>query len=118
MLCRQLGDRLSAFVTSCSFRTLGERILDRYGGGDLPLMSDAGRAVLVRRALEALDPAEVSAFGGQRRSAAFCAACAQAIQELKTAGVTPDFLAGAELECRQVLSMGPKRLVLTLAIRN
>ena len=95
MLCRQLGDRLSAFVTSCSFRTLGERILDRYGGGDLPLMSDAGRAVLVRRALEALDPAEVSAFGGQRRSAAFCAACAQAIQELKTAGVTPDFLAGA-----------------------
>ena len=46
MLCRQLGDRLSAFVTSCSFRTLGERILDRYGGGDLPLMSDAGSSGL------------------------------------------------------------------------
>ena len=87
-----LGDELSGFVTSCSFRTLGERILDHYGGGELPLMSEAGRAVLVRRAMDALEPEQLGKFGGQKRSAAFCAACADIIQEMKTAGVSPDFM--------------------------
>lgn len=92
VLYRFLGDELSMFVTSCSFRTLGERILDTYGGGELPLMSDAGRAVLVRRAMDALEPEALGKFGGQKRSAAFCAACADVIQEMKTAGVSPDLM--------------------------
>ena len=61
-------------------RTLAERILDECGGGELPTVSEAGRAVLVRRALHALDPEDISQFGGVRRSASFCAACAKAVQ--------------------------------------
>ena len=92
---RTLGERLVSGVTVCSFRTLAERILDECGGGELPTVSEAGRAVLVRRALHALDPEDISQFGGVRRSASFCAACAKAVQELKTAGVTPQLLARA-----------------------
>ncbi len=90
-----LGERLVADVTVCSFRTLAERILNECGGGELPSVSEAGRAVLVRRALHALEPEDISQFGGVRRSASFCAACAKAVQELKTAGVTPQLLASA-----------------------
>lgn len=102
---RTLGERLVAGVTVCSFRTLAERILDECGGGELPSVSEAGRAVLVRRALQALEPEDISQFGGVRRSASFCAACAQAVQELKTAGVTPQLLAsagGAQPRLRQL----------------
>lgn len=89
MIYRFFGDELSGYVTSCSFRTLSEQILERYGEAQLPLMSDAGRAVLVRRAMDALEPELLGKFSGQKRSAAFCDACADVIQEMKTAGVTP-----------------------------
>ncbi len=95
MIYHFFGDELSGFVTSCSFRTLSEQILERYGEAQLPLMSDAGRAVLVRRAMDALDPQLLGKFSGQKRSAAFCAACADVIQEMKTAGVTPDLMRAA-----------------------
>lgn len=94
-LYQLLGDELSLFVTSCSFRTLAEQILNQYGGGELPLMSEAGRAVLVRRAMDALEPEVLGKYSSQKRSAAFCMACADVIQEMKTAGVSPELMQSA-----------------------
>ncbi|MGN0974606.1 MAG: PD-(D/E)XK nuclease family protein [Gemmiger sp.] len=87
-LYRTLGDTLSAWVESFSFTTLAETILKTYGGAAVPTMTDAGRAVLVRRVLNGLLD-KVVYYSRQRQSAAFCEKAAQTIEELKSAGVTP-----------------------------
>lgn len=50
-LYHALGDELSAYVESYSFTSLAETLLRRYGGAAVPTLSEAGRAVLVRRAM-------------------------------------------------------------------
>ena len=47
---RELGDALSGLVESFSFTSLAEHILSAEGGSAVQTLSDAGRAVLVRRA--------------------------------------------------------------------
>ena len=86
-----LGDKLSGQVASYSFTSLAEKLLGLYGGAAVKTLTDAGRAVLVRRALEELGE-EVRHYRRHRRSAAFCRLCAETIDELKSAGLT-----GAEL---------------------
>ena len=51
---REMGDALSGLVESFSFTSLAEHILSAEGGSAVQTLSDAGRAVLVRRALEEL----------------------------------------------------------------
>ena len=51
---RELGDSLSGLVESFSFTSLAEKILSTEGGAAVQTLSDAGRTVLVRRALEEL----------------------------------------------------------------
>ena len=82
---RELGDALSGMVESFSFTSLAERILSAEGGAAVQTLSDAGRAVLVRRALEELQD-NVHYYYRHRRSAAFCQMAAQTIDELKSAG--------------------------------
>ena len=73
---RELGDALSGMVESFSFTSLAERILSAEGGAAVQTLSDAGRAVLVRRALEELQD-HVHYYYRHRRSAAFCQMAAQ-----------------------------------------
>ena len=75
---RELGDALSGMVESFSFTSLAERILSAEGGAAVQTLSDAGRAVLVRRALEELQD-HVHYYYRHRRSAAFCQIAAQTI---------------------------------------
>ncbi len=91
-LYHTLGDTLSGYVESYSFTSLAETLLRRYGGAAVPTLTEAGRAVLVRRALDTLLD-RVVYYSRQRRSAAFCQKAAQTIDELKSAGITPDALA-------------------------
>ena len=84
---RELGDALSGMVESFSFTSLAERILSAEGGAAVQTLSDAGRAVLVRRALEELQD-HVHYYYRHRRSAAFCQMAAQTIDELKSAGLS------------------------------
>ena len=84
---RELGDALSGMVESFSFTSLAERILSAEGGAAVQTLSDAGRAVLVRRALEELQD-NVHYYYRHRRSAAFCQMAAQTIDELKSAGLS------------------------------
>ena len=86
-LYHALGDELSAYVESYSFTSLAETLLRRYGGAAVPTLSEAGRAVLVRRALEELQDT-VQYYYRHRRSAAFCQMAAETIDELKSAGLS------------------------------
>ena len=65
---RELGDALSGLVESFSFTSLAEHILSAEGGSAVQTLSDAGRAVLVRRALEELQD-NVHYYYRHRRSA-------------------------------------------------
>ena len=93
LLCNNLnvGDSLSAFVESYSFTSLAEALLRRYGGAAVPTLTEAGRALLLRRAADSLLD-KVVYYSRQRRSAAFCEKAAQTVSELKSAGVTPEML--------------------------
>lgn len=84
---RELGDELSGMVESFSFTSLAERILESEGGVAVQTLTDAGRAVLVRRALEQLQD-QVQYYYRHRRSAEFCRLAAATIDELKTAGIS------------------------------
>ena len=76
-LYRTLGDSLSGYVESYSFTSLAETLLRRYGGAAVPTLTEAGRAVLVRRAMDSLLD-QVVYYRRQRQNTAFCqkAACA------------------------------------------
>ena len=95
---RELGDALSGMVESFSFTSLAERILSAEGGAAVQTLSDAGRAVLVRRALEELRD-HVHYYYRHRRSAAFCQMAAQTIDELKSAGLSGAQLAELAPDC-------------------
>ena len=95
---RELGDALSGMVESFSFTSLAERILSAEGGAAAQTLSDAGRAVLVRRALEELQD-NVHYYYRHRRSAAFCQMAAQTIDELKSAGLSGTQLAELARDC-------------------
>ena len=87
-LYQLLGDELSGYVTSYSFTSLAEDILQAYGGAAVRTLTDAGRAVLVRRALQSMGPNLVY-YSRHRRSAAFCEKCAETLDEFKSAGLSP-----------------------------
>ena len=89
---RELGDELSGLVQSFSFTSLAEKLLSAEGGKAVQTLTDAGRAVLVRRALEELQD-NVRYYYRHRRSAAFCQMAAETIDELKSAGLDGDRLA-------------------------
>ena len=95
---RELGDALSGLVESFSFTSLAEHILSAEGGSAVQTLSDAGRAVLVRRALEELQD-NVHYYYRHRRSAAFCQMAAETIDELKSAGLSGQRLYALAQEC-------------------
>ena len=95
---RELGDAQSGMVESFSFSSLAEKILSTEGGAAVQTLSDAGRAVLVRRALGELQD-NVRYYYRHRRSAAFCQMAAQTIDELKSAGLSGRQLAELAKGC-------------------
>ncbi len=88
---RELGDELSGYVDSFSFTSLAEKILETQGGAAAETLTDAGRAVLIRRTLEQLQDS-VHYYYKHRKNAAFCQMAAQTIEELKNAGLAADEL--------------------------
>ena len=95
---REMGDALSGLVESFSFTSLAEHILSAEGGSAVQTLSDAGRAVLVRRALEELQD-NVHYYYRHRRSVAFCQMAAETIDELKSAGLSGQQLYELAQDC-------------------
>ena len=91
MVYTALGDALSSRVSVQSFTSLAENLLKTFGGTAAKTLTDAGRVVLVRRAAEEVQD-ELTVYRRHRRSVSFCSLCADAIQELKTAGAPPQAL--------------------------
>ncbi|MDD3428926.1 MAG: PD-(D/E)XK nuclease family protein [Oscillospiraceae bacterium] len=87
-----LGDEGSAYVEVTSFRTLAQRLEAFYGGVTVKTITDAGRVVYVRRALNTLADG-LKHYRKHRRNTAFCQMCADTVKELKTAGATGTQLA-------------------------
>ena len=85
MAYRTLGDELGAYAAVYSFTSFAERVLKEYGGVAAKTLTDAARVVAVRRAMDTLGD-ELTAYRRHRRSTGFCSLCADAIEELKTAG--------------------------------
>ena len=54
MVYKALGDRLSAYAEVYSFTSFAEYLLKTFGGVAVPTLTDAARAVAVRRAMDAL----------------------------------------------------------------
>lgn len=95
---RELGDALSGMVESYSFTSLAEHILAALGGAAVQTLTDAGRAVLVRRALEELQD-NVHYYYRHRRSAAFARWLPRTIDELKSAGLSGQQLQELARDC-------------------
>ncbi len=95
---REMGDALSGLVESFSFTSLAEHILSADWRSAVQTLSDAGRAVLVRRALEELQD-NVHYYYRHRRSAAFCQMAAETIDELKSAGLSGQQLYELAQDC-------------------
>lgn len=91
MVYRSLGDAFSACAEVYSFTSFAELVLKTFGGSAVKTLTDAARAVAVRRAMDTLGD-ELQAYRRHRRSTGFCSMCADAIKELKTAGASPETL--------------------------
>ncbi len=94
MVYRTLGDALGAYVSVYSFTSYGEYVLRLFGGAAAKTLTDAARAVAVRRAMDTLGD-ELHIYGGHRHNTGFCSMCADAIKELKTAGADASALLDA-----------------------
>lgn len=92
--CVSLGDENSEFLEVYSFRSFAEKIQDIYGGAAAKTVTDAARAVLVRRAAAEVGDS-LRLFKKQIKSTGFCTLCADMIKELKIAGITPGALIDA-----------------------
>ena len=98
MVYAALGDSLGAYAEVYSFKSYAEKVLKTHGGVAVATLSDAARTVAVRRAMDSLGDA-VQLYRRHRRGVNFCNICAQAIEELKTAGAAPqDLVAIGEAE--------------------
>ncbi len=85
---RLLEDAKSKFVEVYSFSKLARVVETTYGGGALPVLDDAARNVFVRRAIDDLGD-EIQVYKRHRKNGAFCEMCADAIKEMKLAGIEP-----------------------------
>ncbi len=94
MAYRTLGDELGAYVAVYSFTSFAERVLKEYGGVAAKTLTEAARVVAVRRAMDTLGDA-LTTYRRHRRSTGFCSLCADAIEELKTAGADARMLLDA-----------------------
>ena len=90
---RSFGDELSSWVESYSFTSLAEKILTVYGGIAVRSLTDAGRVVMVRRALDAFAGEQLPLYFKHRHNTAFCVKCVETLNEFRNAGIDPVMLA-------------------------
>ena len=97
-LCRACGDSLSLYAEVFSFTGLARRVLAKEGGGALPLLDPGGRLLCMMLALEGVYT-RLKVYGTARRRPELQEQLLAALDEIKTACVSPEALQAAALRC-------------------
>ena len=101
-LCAACGDRLSLYAEVLSFTGLARRVMARQGGGAASFLDQGGRLLCMALALNMLGP-RLQVYSAARQKAELQAMLLRAVDELKTACVTPEQLETAAETCGDTL---------------
>lgn len=113
-LCAACGDSLSLYAEVLSFTGLARRVAAETGAGDAPLLDQGGRLLCMALALDQVAP-RLRLFGAAARRAQMQQTLLGAVDELKTACVTPDALEETAARCPGYLGDKLHDLALVLA---
>ena len=113
-LCAACGDSLSLYAEVLSFTGLARRVAAETGAGDAPLLDQGGRLLCMALALDQVAP-RLRLFGAAAHRAQMQQTLLGAVDELKTACVTPDALEETAARCPGYLGDKLHDLALVLA---
>ena len=102
-LCRECGDRLSLYGEVLSFTGLARRVRQQLGGGAAPVLDKGGRLLCMALALNGVG-SRLRVYSAARQQSELQAMLLSALDELKTACVTPEMLEAAAESCEPPLS--------------
>ena len=97
-LCAACGDSLSLYAEVLSFTGLARRVAAETGAGEAPLLDQGGRLLCMALALGQVAP-RLRLFGAAARRPQMQQTLLGAVDELKTACVTPDALEKTAARC-------------------
>ena len=97
-LCAACGDSLSLYAEVLSFTGLARRVAAETGAGEAPLLDQGGRLLCMALALSQVAP-RLRLFGAAARRPQMQQTLLGAVDELKTACVTPDALEATAARC-------------------
>ncbi len=101
-LCRICGDRLSLTAEVFSFTGLARRLAQERGGLAAPMLDKGGRLLCMTLALDAVG-SRLQIYGAARQKAELQELLLRALDELKSACVTPEQLEAAAERCPDAL---------------
>ena len=113
-LCAACGDSLSLYAEVLSFTGLARRVAAETGAGEAPLLDQGGRLLCMALALSQVAP-RLRLFGAAARRPQMQQTLLGAVDELKTACVTPDALEATAARCPGYLGDKLRDLALVLA---
>lgn len=113
-LCAACGDSLSLYAEVLSFTGLARRVAAETGAGEAPLLDQGGRLLCMALALGQVAP-RLRLFGAAARRPQMQQTLLGAVDELKTACVTPDALEKTAARCPGYLGDKLRDLALVLA---
>ena len=93
-LCARCGDSLSLYAEVFSFTGLARRVLQQRGGAAAPWLDKGGRLLCMALALTQIAP-RLKLYGAAARRAELQASLLFAVDECKSAAVTPEMLLAA-----------------------
>ena len=113
-LCAACGDSLSLYAEVLSFTGLARRVAAETGAGEAPLLDQGGRLLCMALALGQVAP-RLRLFGAAAHRPQMQQTLLGAVDELKTACVTPDALEKTAARCPGYLGDKLRDLALVLA---
>ena len=113
-LCRVCGDSASLYAEVLSFTGLARHVSDEVGGSTLPVLDKGGRLLCMARAMSQISQ-RLRVFRDGARRAQLLLSLLSAVDELKTACVTPDMMEETAAACGGYLGDKLQDLALILA---
>ena len=102
-LCARCGDSLSLYAEVFSFTGLARRVLQQQGGAAAPWLDKGGRLLCMALALSQIAP-RLKLYGAAARKAELQASLLAAVDECKSAAVSPAMLLAASEKAEDALA--------------